>query len=586
MGKKHKLILIFLGVIIIGSSFFYNIEKTNAESKTDDEIQKLLRQPQPQIKIPGLSFSKPTVIDGNVENATIGEYIQTIYRFGIAIVSLVATIMIMIGGLQWILSAGSPEKITAAKKRVLQALLGIGLAVFSYTILYLINPSLVEFRSLTIKVIQEVDIDTFVKDRNTPPTQNTGTPKPFSDTTFDDIFKSFANCIGADYRVLKAFAFKESIGFQHTIVNDYGFIGLFQTKPENCRDALEKYPTWSAECNNLTNPHVNTAVGTIMLQKAFKKMDKCTEPLSAVDVGSLIYLNHNSGGGALNYILRNGGCEGGEKIKTATINFWNQHMGGIFNGKGLGEKRYRFSIETGKLIESSGVTNFRDTSKNGTASCPLEGSVPAYTETTEGAPIKPQKGLLRTSISCNQSFGGKKILALGSSTTAGPNSYAKFIAANCPQIGMEIIAKKGEQVPWMYEQIKDKDLSEYDYLILFGGTNDVNSNRSGSQILERHKKIYEKAKSDGVKIISLTLNPYGGYKTWNENKGNNLISFNNLLKAEQGNIVDYVIDWYTISRNPNNVHQMLPKYDSGDHLHSNKLGNETIAKTIVDRIFQ
>jgi len=572
--KKHKLILIFL-VVIIGASFFYNIEKTNAEAlKTEDEIQKLLRQPQPQIKIPGLSFSKPTVTDGNIENATIGEYIQTIYRFGIATVSLFATIMIMIGGLQWILSAGSPEKITQAKKLVTQAFLGVGLAVFSYTILYLINPSLVEFKSLSVKVIQEIDIDTAILEGKT---LYEGKSRSASDPIFDDIFKSFGNCINVDYRVLKAFALKES-GLNHTIVNKSGFTGLFQTNQKFCKSALKKYPEWSSKCDDLTNPNVSTAVGSVMLQNALKKLTKCGDSLNPVDKGSLIYLNHNSGGGALNYILARDACQGGEKIKDGIVNFWNQHKGGAYNGQGLGEKRYAFSIGVGELIKNLGVTDFNNTFGNGALACPFSGAVPTYDESTIlnfGSPT----------INCSKSFDGKKILTIGSSSIDGPNNIDDFIKSNCPNT--LLVTEEGEsgsRVNFAQQKIDSiNNLSHYDFVLFYTGTNDIASGKTPEQTHQELKNLYQsaKTKSPGTKIISLSVSPYG-------RSGEKPKKLHELLKADPG-ASDYFVPWYEYSVDPSNIDILKPAFNKGvgkDQIHPNTAGYNFVAKLIIYEVSQ
>ncbi len=127
-------------------------------------IELLIEQPQPRVNIPGVEYTEGADIP--VETSAsgqrtylyipfIGEFFRSIYQFGIGLIGLTATIMIIISGAQWITSAGSADRITSAKKRMLGAITGLIIAVSSYTLLYAINPQLVTFRSLKILYVEE-----------------------------------------------------------------------------------------------------------------------------------------------------------------------------------------------------------------------------------------------------------------------------------------------------------------------------------------------------------------------------------------------------------------------------------------------
>ncbi len=76
----------------------------------------------------------------------MGDFIKWIYRYGIQAVGILAVVMIIVAGFQWVTSAGSQEKIGSAKKRIGGAMMGLFLAVMSYFILNMINPYLVNLR--------------------------------------------------------------------------------------------------------------------------------------------------------------------------------------------------------------------------------------------------------------------------------------------------------------------------------------------------------------------------------------------------------------------------------------------------------
>jgi hypothetical protein len=61
--------------------------------------------------------------------------------------------MITYAGVKWMLAAGDSQKISEAKKKIGNAVIGLILVVSAYTILYLINPDLVTFKSIRIAMI-------------------------------------------------------------------------------------------------------------------------------------------------------------------------------------------------------------------------------------------------------------------------------------------------------------------------------------------------------------------------------------------------------------------------------------------------
>ncbi|PIW36995.1 MAG: hypothetical protein COW24_02425 [Candidatus Kerfeldbacteria bacterium CG15_BIG_FIL_POST_REV_8_21_14_020_45_12] len=70
------------------------------------------------------------------------DYIVTLYQFLISAIGIIAAVMIMISGLRWAAAAGNAEQIGVAKEGVTNALIGLILALTSYTILNALNPSL------------------------------------------------------------------------------------------------------------------------------------------------------------------------------------------------------------------------------------------------------------------------------------------------------------------------------------------------------------------------------------------------------------------------------------------------------------
>ena len=76
-------------------------------------------------------------------NAGLGEYIQRLYTIGFAAVGVTGLFAIILGGLQYTVSAGNPSKIEDAKDRILSAIYGIILLLLSFVILNTINPRII-----------------------------------------------------------------------------------------------------------------------------------------------------------------------------------------------------------------------------------------------------------------------------------------------------------------------------------------------------------------------------------------------------------------------------------------------------------
>lgn len=83
---------------------------------------------------------------GKDEFSNIGEFIILMYKYLLTIASIVAVVVIIIAGMQWVSSGGNSEAIGSAKKRISGALIGLFIAYMSYFVLNTINPALVNLR--------------------------------------------------------------------------------------------------------------------------------------------------------------------------------------------------------------------------------------------------------------------------------------------------------------------------------------------------------------------------------------------------------------------------------------------------------
>lgn len=91
---------------------------------------------EPLVKIPGVDA---TEVD-------ISNYLLGMYNFLLSIVGIVAVVMLIIGGMKYIMAAGSGGAVSSAKETIKDAILGLLLALLSYVIVGTINPDVLYLR--------------------------------------------------------------------------------------------------------------------------------------------------------------------------------------------------------------------------------------------------------------------------------------------------------------------------------------------------------------------------------------------------------------------------------------------------------
>lgn len=154
--KIKKLLILFLFAQITAVLFLFSTPNALAINDT---------MPRLQITIPNLNLSPlASVCTGEGANRTcstawIAQYITAIYKYALGIVGILATVVLMVGGIIWLTAGGSASRITEAKAWIGASLTGLIIALASYTILYQVNPNLVTFGFTTFGVVQEIEGD-------------------------------------------------------------------------------------------------------------------------------------------------------------------------------------------------------------------------------------------------------------------------------------------------------------------------------------------------------------------------------------------------------------------------------------------
>ena len=125
----------------------------------DTQAQAGLKNFVPQVEIPGLgsNMSVGEKVPGSedmVQSTLLRDYVVGIYNYSFAIAGILAAIVLMGGGVYWLISGGSPDKIGKAKKIIGSSLAGLALLFGSHLILNTINPDLLKMKALTFKGVE------------------------------------------------------------------------------------------------------------------------------------------------------------------------------------------------------------------------------------------------------------------------------------------------------------------------------------------------------------------------------------------------------------------------------------------------
>jgi lysophospholipase L1-like esterase len=165
----------------------------------------------------------------------------------------------------------------------------------------------------------------------------------------------------------------------------------------------------------------------------------------------------------------------------------------------------------------------------------------------------------------NQAAGGNRILNDG----LGPNALARF--------DRDVIATSG--VEW---------------LIVFEGINDIGTaaatpeaqQQVAADLIAAYEQFVVRAHAQGIEVFGATLTPMGGNTGYDDPAGtreSTRQTVNQWIRTSHR--FDAVIDFDKVTRDPAAPRQLLPAYDTGDHLHLNPTGYKAMADAVPARLF-
>jgi hypothetical protein len=120
-----------------------------------------------------------------------------------------------------------------------------------------------------------------------------------------------------------------------------------------------------------------------------------------------------------------------------------------------------------------------------------------------------------------------------------------------------------------------------EYVIIEGGINDIINDVPYDSIKSHLQTMYNIAKSNKIKVISLNIFPFGGNVSWTSGRQTILQNLNKWIKDTSVN-VDYKIDANTALKDTTNPINLLPSYDDGGHLHLTPSGYYAVGDLVIN----
>ena len=162
----------------------------------------------------------------------------------------------------------------------------------------------------------------------------------------------------------------------------------------------------------------------------------------------------------------------------------------------------------------------------------------------------------------NAAIAGNRLLSEGN-VAAGINALARF--------DRDVLAQTGAT-----------------HMIVLEGINDIGNAReapapSAEDLIAAHEQLVERAHAHGLKIFGATLTPFEGAAYFTPAGELKRQAFNTWMRNNKS--YDGLIDFDAVVRDPQNPTKMLPRYDSGDHLHPNDAGYEAMGTAIDLKLF-
>jgi lysophospholipase L1-like esterase len=193
-----------------------------------------------------------------------------------------------------------------------------------------------------------------------------------------------------------------------------------------------------------------------------------------------------------------------------------------------------------------------------------------------------------------------RVALIGDSLTdfrPGGGGYVRFLEQRCPASSFSNFAKGGAMVNQMRARQLEPNVvrqpeSRFTHLLVFGGVNDLYSDETAGRTPAKIERdlgaMYAAGKERGLRVIALTVAPWGGFaRYFNERRGAATRELNAwILDQPSKQTVDVVVDAFSLL-SCGDPERLCPRYEPPFHdgLHFGALGQEALGQALYEAAF-
>ena len=120
-------------------------------------------------------------------------------------------------------------------------------------------------------------------------------------------------------------------------------------------------------------------------------------------------------------------------------------------------------------------------------------------------------------------------------------------------------------------------------VIVFEGINDIQQEphqTDPEQIIAGLAQLAARAHDRGLRVVGATIMAWRGWNSWTPELEQTRVAVNAWIRAGGDGALDGLADFDAATRDPADPAQLLPAFDSGDHLHPNDAGDAAMAAVV------
>ena len=189
-----------------------------------------------------------------------------------------------------------------------------------------------------------------------------------------------------------------------------------------------------------------------------------------------------------------------------------------------------------------------------------------------------------------------RVGVMGDSITAN-GGYVRMLNELCPGYRFFNHGIGGNQTTQMRRRFKKNIFRRgYEEVIIFGGVNDIASNRSLETIQKALLGMYEAAKEKGIRVIAVTVSPWGSYqernlKRFSKDVQEKTLMLNSWIRGlKDKGIVDAVADTYhrLVAQDGRSMKEEFRNFPKrkGDGLHPGPEGQKEIGRVVFEAAYK